>query len=153
MFTHHSHATVQRAVMKLYSLDLIAIENFGKRTRTLKAVKWPDQKSWQTYKDFQKKIEADAAHHAPHILPIDKPPSTRVAMGRSMESTFQADSFSPGGGGPQPPARCSVGASKINYQIRADIHRDNMIRTGWSEEQATRLTKVKYPKAIFNVSK
>ncbi len=50
MFTHHSHATVQRAVMKLYEMDLIAIENYAKRTRTIKPVPWPDQEAWLKYK-------------------------------------------------------------------------------------------------------
>ena len=33
--THFSHATVQRAVMKLYQARLIEIDNFGLRTRKL----------------------------------------------------------------------------------------------------------------------
>lgn len=148
--THRSHATVQRAVMKLYSLDLIAIVNFGKRTRQLKAVKWPDRESWQKYEKLQTAIEADAAHHAPHILPIDKTPSTRGSMGRAMESTFQVDSFSPGDCRPQPPAIGSMGVDEFVQKTRARAHRDNLIKTGWSRDKANSLARAKYPAIKFD---
>lgn len=149
MHTHHSHATVQRAVMKLYSLDLIAIENFGKRTRALKPVKWPDQNAWLRYKKTQASIEADAAHHAPHIPPIDKPPPTGVAMGGCSESTFQVDSFSPGGGCPQPPARCSVRGGDEAYRNAALEMYYKLLSIGWSDQQARQLTRRRYSLAII----
>jgi len=149
MFTHHSHATVQRAVMKLYSMDLIAIENFGKRTRTLKAVHWPDQPAWLKYKKLQASIEADAAHHAPHILPIDKSTLTGLTMGRGIEPAKTAGRFSPGGCRPQPPACCSVGAHEIGYQLKARIKRDKLIDAGLSKDAANRKVREKYPLALF----
>lgn len=153
IFTHKSHATVQRAVMKLYSMDLIAIENFGKRTRTLKAVHWPDQATWLKYKKLQGKIESDAAHYAPHIPLLDKtPPLQGVSSRGGLESPFQGDDILPSSAGG---LRCSGGGERPvpTYQQAATEQRDKLIEAGWSRDEAERKTRKRYPQAKFEGSK
>jgi len=44
---HHSHGTVQRAIARIYELNLVTIDNYGKRTRAIKAITWPDRQAWE----------------------------------------------------------------------------------------------------------
>lgn len=149
MFTHHSHATIQRAVLKLYKMDLIAIENYGKRTRTLKGVHWPDRESWGKYKRLQQKIETDAAHHAPHIPLLDETHPTGVSSRGCSEPPKTGGRFSTSEPTVPNLPRCSVREGGTAYQLRARLARDKLIESGFSKAIANRKIRMKYPKALF----
>lgn len=171
IYTHHSRETVKRAIQKLYALNLVAIDNYGKRTRNVKPVPWTDRETWEKYQKMQAKSETDLAQNEPHIPHRqDTPPKGGVSMGVS-ESTFQVDDFSSRGLHPRTPARCSVGGGssetsatpkKVDipfapqgeipmptYQEAAIEMRDKLIKVGWTREQAERKTQKRYPEAKF----
>jgi hypothetical protein len=78
-FTHWKHKTVEKAVQKLYQLDLIAIDNYGKRTRVLKPVPWADREQWKSYRKLQAKSKTDPGALRPHIPILDKSPPKGVS--------------------------------------------------------------------------
>ncbi len=106
---HLQHYKVQEAIQKLYRLDLIAIDNYGKRTRTLKPVPWADRETWEKYKKLQSKSKTDPAPMAPHITKLDKTTPKESSSLVCSESPTTGDVFLPGGCRPQPPACGSVG--------------------------------------------
>lgn len=170
-YTHHSHATVQRAIQKLYQLDLIAIDRYGKRTRRLDAVPWTDREQWESYQKLKAKSETDPAQNAPHITLFREKTSSFLPERVNFESPKAGDVFLPGGCRPQPPARCSVGRgesptspeqkkpeSKTTSkpkkptsldQMKALQHRDKIEFAGRTRAQANELALVKYPNADF----
>ncbi len=160
MFTHHSHASVQRAIQKLYQLDLVAITNYGKRTRVLKPVSWPDQAAWSEYKKLQGKTENDEAQDAPHITPSQEKTKSFLSRGVDSESPTTGDAIFPsnagglcgsvGGGSSETSAqKPQDDGADIMYQLRALQHRDKMLEAGWSRDKANRIALVKYPEAKF----
>jgi len=170
-YTHHTHAMVQRAIQKLYRLDLIAIDNYGKRTRVLKAVPWPDRERWELYQKLKAKPETDPAHLAPHISSSRDLPTVNLSREEDSDSPTTGEVFLPGGCRPQPPACGSVGRgespttpeqkkpeSKTTskpkkpmslYQLKALNHRDKIEFAGRTRAQANKLALVRYPNADF----
>ncbi|MBA7644200.1 hypothetical protein ES703_51942 [subsurface metagenome] len=147
--THRSHITVQRAIAKLYALDLIAIDNYGKRTRTLKPVPWPDRKSWENFQSLQAQTETQGAQNAPHISKLTKPPLRGGVSLLSSEPPPAREQFERQGAGPPTPPGCSAGAAEKFYQLEARIHRDKICAVGWTVDRANRIARAKYPLAEF----
>jgi DNA-binding MarR family transcriptional regulator len=82
-FTHWSHNTVERAIQKLYRLDLISIKNYALRTRRLYSVEWADREQWEKYRHLNEKqhpqggkmfpkSETDPPQRGAHITKLDK---------------------------------------------------------------------------------
>ncbi len=149
-YTHNSHATVQRAIMKLYRLQLITIENFGKRTRKLRPVPWPGRDSWKKYTKRVSPPPAYPAHFAPHITHIDKTTTLKSSSlcGYNRNPPL-ADGNLPsnarGLGGSR-----GGGIASPSYELTARAHRDKLVHNGYPLDQADRLALVKFPKATFS---
>jgi len=145
-FSHHSHCTVQRAVMKLYKLDLIAIDNFGKRTRTLKAVNYPDRETWEELTRIRGIADPDVAQNAPHISTLDKTTSQRESSSvECSESLGTSDENLPRGGDPpNPPGGSRRDAGFSALQAAAKYGR-RLIKDGCSREKAIARVLKQYP--------
>lgn len=148
--THVSHATAQRAIMKIYLAKLIEIENFGRRTRKLKPIPWASRSEWEAWRNLFKIEHPFPAQNAPHITP----PSQTTTYGSRLGGVDRnpppaADenllSSAEGLGGSR-----EGGIASLSYQISAEGHRDNLIRNGFPAAHANRLALVKFPKAKFS---
>jgi len=170
-YTHHSHKTVERAIQKLYQLDLIAIYNFGKRTRRLNAVPWADREQWEMYQKLKAKSETDAGQNDPHITSSSGLPTVILAGEVCSESPTAGDDIlsrdvpsralprgSVGGGSSEISTTPAKPESKTTskpkkpmslYQMKALEHRDKIEFAGRTRAQANQLTLVKYPNADF----
>lgn len=149
-YTHKSHNTVQRAIMRLYLLQLVTIENFGKRTRKIRPVPWPGRDSWKKYAERTSPPSAYPAHHGPHITHINK---TTTLTGSSLcgcnRNPPLADGNFPSDAGGLSGSR-EGGIASPSYQLTALAHRDKLVHNGWPLDQADRLALVKFPKATFS---
>lgn len=157
-YTHHQHNKVQEAIMKFYQLELVVIQNFGKRTRCIKVAPWSDRQAWENRPGGQGKVPDHPAPLAPHISPSRETPTGFLSRGEVNEtSETDARNLSQGqrprtpvcgsGGKPKPkpkPAACNP----LNFQeVQALVHRDKLLKTGWSLDDANRIALVKYPGA------
>ncbi len=170
-YVHLQHYKVQEAIQKLYQLDLIAIDNFGKRTRRLKAVPWADREQWEMYQKLKAKSETDPAPMAPHITSSSGLPTVILAGEVCSESPTTGDDIlsrdvpsralprcSVGRGESTPPPKQKKPESKTTskpkkpislYQLKALEHRDKIEFAGRTRAQANQLALVKYPNADF----
>lgn len=149
-FTHHTHATVQRSIAKQYALDLVTIENYGKRSRCIRPILWPDRQTWESYRDCQDKIIGHPAHFAPHISPSRNLPTVNYSKGEGNEPSPPKESSKRQGASPPTPPCGSVGKVELCYQMKALAHRDKIQYAGRTRAQANHLALVKYPDAKFD---
>lgn len=157
-YTHHEHYKVQEAIMKFYRLELVVIQNFGKRTRCIKLAPWPDRKSWESRPGCQGKFPNQPAPLAPHISPSRQTLTGFVSRGEDYGASETEGENSSRGHGPRTPVCGSVRQARLapnsrpenplTFQdIQALVQRDKLLKAGWTRARANRITLAKYPDA------
>ncbi|MBA7631418.1 hypothetical protein ES703_38949 [subsurface metagenome] len=147
--THHSHRTVQRAIAELHRLDLVAIQNQAKRTRTVKPVPWPDRETWERFKQALHRSPPDEGQNGPHILTGGKTTQQVLPPCKVKESPTTGDVILPGGGRPQPPAAVQSGEVETPYDPEAIAYCRYLRSRGINRFHARRRTKERFPGKKF----
>jgi len=156
---HHSHKTVERAIARIYELNLVAIDNYGKRTRTIKPITWLDRQAWENREKNPILDKTHPGHFDPHIS------TTRESLrSLSRRGVAEAGKKQPAGeSSPQTPAGSSVQGSEANPPPTADDierrekalfevakmgARNKLMDLGHSEEKVNALADTRAHQAI-----